>query len=191
MPASVKLDTTSELMVLSSYANTKNIILMGAEAKGPFDEEAFRSAVKRVCAIFPTLTSTLREMRQGGRYFLFREFHPEEELPVTVSEVKTPSRSRTSFDTLVRHFTPRLDRNWDLMHERPVEIHVLRLEPQHVIMAFIFHHVSGDAAMALKVVSETLGQYDAIVTGKESDWAAMPYVFSHPRKKPQSPAKPV
>jgi NRPS condensation-like uncharacterized protein len=183
MPDPVKLDTMSELMALSSVGNTKNIILMAVEAKGPFDEAAFRSALKEASAAFPAIASNLRETRDNGRFFLFREFNPELELKVTVSDVKTSGGPEGSFDTLVRHLRPRLDRNWDLLHEPPVEIHVLRLEPQHVLLAFMFHHSAADAAMALRVISETLGQYDAIVMGRKSEWAAMPYVFSTGKKK--------
>lgn len=189
MAEPVKLDMMSELMALSSVGNTKNIILIAIEARGPFDEGAFRSATKSVSRVFPALTSTLREIREGARFFLFREYHPEHELPITVSEVKASSSSETSFDILMGNLAPRLDRNWDLMHEPPVDIQVLRLKPQHVLLAFMFHHAAADADMAFRMISEILGQYDAIVTGRKSDWAAVPYVFSTSRKKASKPVK--
>ncbi len=189
MTEPVKLDTISELMALSSVGNTKNIIMMGVEARGPFDEAAFRAAVKEASKVLPVITSHLNEIRENGRYFLFRKFNPELELNVTVSDVEISDGPEKSFNTLVKHLTPRLERNWDLLHELPVEIHVLRLEPQHVLLGFIFHHSAADAAMALRVVSETLGQYDAIVTGQESGWTTMPYVFSTSKKKASKPGK--
>ncbi|HTY21604.1 MAG TPA: hypothetical protein VMC85_00620 [Desulfomonilaceae bacterium] len=189
MPELQKLDVMSELMVLTSFANAKNIILMAAEARGPFDEQAFRSAVKKASDTFPALASTVKEIRVGARLFLFRDFPPGVEVPVTVVEVERSSGPEASFNSLVQHLIPRLDRNWDLWHEPPLEVHVLRFQPEHHLLGFMIHHSAADAAMALRVLSETLGRYDEIVSGRASGWLSLPYVFSTGRKKASKPGK--
>jgi len=170
-------------MVLSSFRNAKNIIMMAAEAKGPFDEEVFRIAVKEVSHAFPMLTGTLRELREGARLFLFREDHPDLEIPVTVSDVSRPTGPEGSFNAILDHLRPGLDKQWDLWHEPPLEVHVLRFQPEYFLLVFIFHHMAADAGMALKIVSEMLGRYDGLINGRSSEWQSMTYVFSTSKKK--------
>jgi NRPS condensation-like uncharacterized protein len=184
-----QLDVVSELMALSSFGNAKNIIMMAAEAKGRFDEQAFRHAVKEVSDSFPMLTGKLREARKSARLWLFREEHPSLEVSVTVSDVNRPVGPEGSFNAIMDHLRPRLDRQWDLWHEPPLEIHVLRFEPEHFILVFVFHHSGADAATALKVMSEILGCYDSIVNGHASGWLSMPYVFSTSKKKASKSGK--
>jgi len=178
-----KLDVMSEIMVVSSFRNAKNIIIIAVEAKGPFDEQIFRLAVKEVSQMFPTLTGTLRELREGARLFLFREDHPDLEVPVTVSDVSRPSGPEGSFNAIMDHLRPRLDRQWDLWHEPPLEVHIMRFQQEHFLLVFIFHHAAADAAMGLRIVSEMIGRYDAIVHGRSSEWQSMSYVLSTSKKK--------
>jgi len=179
----------SELMALTSFRNAKNIIMMAVEATGPFDEQAFRSAIKEVSMAFPTITGTLRELREGARLFLFREDHPDLEIPVTISDVTRPSGPEGSFNAIMHHLRPRLDRQWDLWREPPLEIHVLRFQPEYFLLVFIFHHVAADAAMGLRILSEMMGRYDATVRGRASEWESVPYVLSTSKKKASKAGK--
>ncbi len=179
----------SQLMVMSSFRNSKNIIMMAAEAKGPFDEEVFRLAVKEVSHAFPTLTGTLREVREGARLSLFREDHPDLEIPVMVSDVSRPTGPEGSFNAIMDHLRPVLDKQWDLWHEPPLEVHVMHFQPEYFLLVFIFHHVAADAGMALKIVSEMLGRYDAMINGRSSGWQSMTYVFSTSKKNASKPEK--
>ena len=45
--APARLDALSEMMALSSYGNTKNILVTAVETKGPLDEEAMTLAVRQ------------------------------------------------------------------------------------------------------------------------------------------------
>ncbi len=184
-----KLDVMSEMMVVSSFRNAKNIIMMAVEAKGPFDEKAFRIAVKEVSQGFPTLTGTLRELREGARLFLFRENHPDLEIPVTASDVSRLAGPEGSFNAIMDHLRSRLDRQWDLWREPPLEIHILRFQPEYFLLAFVFHHSGADAAMALKILSEMMGRYDALLNGHSSDWQSVPYVLSTSKKRASKPGK--
>ena len=185
-----KLDVMSEIMVVSSFRNAKNIVLIAAEAKGPFDEQTFRLAVKEVSEKFPTLTGTLRELRQGPRLILFRENHPDLEVPVMVSDVSRPSGPEGSFEVIMDYLRPRLDRQWDLWREPPLEIHILRFQPEYFLLVFLFHHSGADGAMALKILSEMMGRYDALVNGGPSEWQSISYVFSTSKKKASKSSKP-
>ena len=44
--ATEQLNPLSEMLALSSYGNTKNIIVAVAETSGPFDEQAAKLAVQ-------------------------------------------------------------------------------------------------------------------------------------------------
>jgi len=44
-------------------------------------------------------------------------------------------------------------------------------------------------AMAMKILSEMMGRYDAIVHGRSSAWQSMPYVFSTSKKKASKSGK--
>ncbi len=185
-----KLDVMSEIMVVSSFRNAKNIMLIAVEAKGPFDEQTFRVAVKEVSQAFPTLTGTLRELREGARLFLFREDHPDLEVQVRMSDVSRPAGPEGSFNVIMDHLRPRLDRQWDLWREPPLEIHILRFQPDYFLLVFVFHHSGADAAMALKILSDMMGRYDSIVHGRSSEWESMPYVLSTSKKKASKSGKP-
>ena len=52
--APARLDALSEMMALSSYGNTKNILVTAVETKGPLDEEAMTLAVQSGCEGFPS-----------------------------------------------------------------------------------------------------------------------------------------
>ena len=62
-----KLNALSEMLALSSYGNTKNILMTAVEAHGPFDLDAMILAVRQVSQDFPQLMSRVKEVREWGR----------------------------------------------------------------------------------------------------------------------------
>jgi hypothetical protein len=60
----IKLDALSEMMALSSYGNTKNLLITAIEVNGPLDKEALNLAVQRATRSFPQLVSRIREVRE-------------------------------------------------------------------------------------------------------------------------------
>ncbi len=163
--------------------------MMAAEAKGPFDEKVFRLAVKEVSQAFPTLTGTLRKLREGARLLLFRENHPDLEIPVMMSDVSRPIGPEGSFNAIIDHLRPELDKQWDLWHDPPLKIHVLQFQPEYFLLVFIFHHTAADAGMALKIISQMFGRYDWLINGRSSEWKSMTYVFSTSKKNASKPGK--
>jgi hypothetical protein len=178
-----ELDIISSVMALTSYRNIKNLIIMGVELVGPFYEDAFRSAVRETSIKFPTMTSVLREVRSKWRFSLVREASPATGVPIFVSDLPNSHGGRSSFDALMEHLTPRLERQWQLFRDPPVEIHVVRADSNHSSLLFIVHHAVADAAMALSLITEMFGQYEKILTGRQSRWSEMPHVFSTSHKK--------
>ena len=59
-----RVDFLSELIALSTYANTKNIIISAMEVTGPVDVEAYTQATRLASKSFPKLISCLR-MRES------------------------------------------------------------------------------------------------------------------------------
>lgn len=183
------LDIISDLMALTSHSNTRNIILIAVESKGTFDENILRMAVDKAATVFPNYKSVLREIHVGWRFHLSREHRPDIEIPIFISKLPSSSNFPTSFDAIVSYLTPRFDSQWDFWETPPLEVHVLGIGDDHRVLAFVAHHVGGDVAMALKVVSEVLGQYHAIASGEAPSWTSSPYVLSTSRKRASRPNK--
>lgn len=183
MNAQQPLDIISDTMALTSLHNTKNIILMAGEMVGRFDEAAFRSAVRATSAEFPELVSVLGETRNGFRFHLFREHLPGLEIPVFVADIGNPTGSGRGFDSLLLHLAPRLDRDWNLWQEPPIEIHVIRASKEQFILAFMIHHAVADAAMALRIITEIVVRYHSICKKEKPTCLSIPHVFSTSRKR--------
>ena len=80
----VKLDALSEMMALSSYGNTKNLLITAIEVNGPLDKEALKLAVQRATRSFPQFVSRIREVRERSKHYLVWDHDPDMTLPLTI-----------------------------------------------------------------------------------------------------------
>lgn len=176
------LDIISDVMALSSHRNVKNVILMAAEVKGPFDEAAYRRACCDAFADFPELASVLKEARNGWKRFLVRQMLEGGDVPVIVSDLQGRGKEASLFDAILAHLGPRLDRTWKLLEDPPVEMHVVNLDDHHRVLAILMHHSGGDAAMTLTLLRGVFARYEAVVKGRTAAWLGSPYVFSTAKK---------
>jgi len=126
-----RLDALSEMMALSSYGNTKNILVTAVETKGPLDEEAMKLAIQQAAKGFPRLASCVKEVKERGRYRLVWDQRSDMELPVKISELQSANGSSNSLERFLRHMAPHLDRDWDLFTEpqRVIELSRALLAP--------------------------------------------------------------
>jgi Condensation domain len=180
---SARLDALSEMMALSSYGNTKNIIVTAVETRGSFEEEAMSLAIQQAAKSFPRLASCVKEVRERGRYHLVWDPRPDLELPVKFSEVQETDGSASGLDSFLRHMAPRLDRDWDLFTEPTAEVHVVRLAKDHHIVAPVIHHVASDAGVASEFGKEFLVNYHEILTGQRPNAVCQPHCMSTTRKR--------
>lgn len=180
---SARLDALSEMMALSSYGNTKNIIVTAVEMRGPFEEEAMSLAIQRAAKSFPRLASCVREVRERGRYHLVWDQRPDLELPVKIWEVPQTNGSANGLDRFLRHMAPHLDRDWDLFTEPAGEVHIVRLAKDHHIVAPVIHHVASDAGVASEFGREFLVNYHEILTGQRPESVCQPLTMSTTRKR--------
>lgn len=178
-----RLDIISDVMALTSYGDLKNILLVAAEAVGTFDEQAFALAVRQASIKFPVLTSRLKEVRKKGRYFLVREYCPGMDVPIFISELSKSHPDVPVFDSIMFHMIPRLDGDWNLFSEPPVEIHVLAAGNDHFVFVMLMHHSAGDAEAVLTLLKAVMGEYEAVVNGEPPLWLENPYVSSTSKKK--------
>ncbi|MBI4962952.1 MAG: hypothetical protein HY913_06740 [Desulfomonile tiedjei] len=183
------VDIITDIMALTSYGNTKNIMLMAVETGGPFDEAAFKLAVNKGASICRNYKSVLREIHEGRAFYLTRDYKQDLDIPIFSTPLRVSTDSPTTFDDVVSHLTPALDKQWDHWNVPPLEVHILNIGHNHRVLTFLAHHVAGDAAMVVKVVSEILGQYHNMTTGETPSWATPRYVLSTSRKKASSPRK--
>lgn len=178
-----KVDPTSEMLLLSTYGNTKNILMTGIELEGPFDEEATRLAYRKALEGLPHMLGCINEVKIGGLHHLFWENRPDLPIPMTITEMNRSGEGTPVLDDLLAHLRPRLDRDWNLFEEVPYDIQVVRIAADHHILVTSFHHVASDAATAAEFGKEFFAQYHRIKTGKMPEWAAEAHAISSSAKR--------
>ncbi len=183
----VKLDALSEMMALSSYGNTKNLLITAIEVNGPLDKEALKLAMQRATRNFPQFVSRIREVRERSNYYLVWDHDPHMTLPLRTLDVPGTDRFKSVLDGFIQRILPALDRDRDLFNEPPAEIHVLRLSVDRHILAPVIHHVVSDAGTASEFGREVLAHYHEKVTGEKPDWPCQQRAMSSSMKKMVNP----
>jgi len=178
------IDSMSEMIALSCYRNTKNLLITAAELKGPVDTEAIKLAVHRAAEAFPQLTGCLREIKREGRHYLAREQRPDLDFPVRMSELGTHSGSRSILEAVLNHLEASLDRNRDLFTELPGEFHLVKVAEHHHVAVPVINHVAADAVVASAFGQRTVLEYSEIVTGIRPDLLDPAFSISTAKKRP-------
>ncbi len=177
------LNPLSEMLALSAFGNTKNVIISVVETHGPLDTEAMALAFARAAEKYPQIQSCLKEVRIGGKFRLFWEHRPDLPLSVHYSELPSAEDSKSTFDRFIEHMAPRLDRHWDLFKEPAAQFHLVRVSENHYVFGPILHHVASDAAIASEIGRAILANYHEMLTGDEPGWACQPEAMSTARKR--------
>jgi hypothetical protein len=162
----------SEMMVLSSYKNTKNLIITAIELKGILDEEALNAAVHKAATKYPQFMSRIRELRGAGKFHLAWEHDPTGRVPFTVLEASDEGVLQSPLVRCLRSIRPILDRNRNLFDEFPAEMCLFRISRDHVVFVPVIHHVAADGGTASEFGRELLANYHESMTGRSE-------AFSH------------
>lgn len=181
---SPRVDVLSETIALSTCGNTKNIIIAAMDVKGPYDVEVGVEAARRASLSFPQLMSCIREVSSRGMHYLEWQRRLDQALPVFYADLPESSRSDNLLNDIMSVMTPRLDRNWDLFRQVAAEFQILRLGPEHNVMASVCHHVAGDAGTASEFGREFLLHYHEIKRGSKPPWAEDRLALSTVKKRP-------
>lgn len=166
-----RVDPLSEMLALSAWGNTKNIVVTAMEVSGPFDEQVGELAIRRATEKFPHMTSCVREVKDRGRYHLVWERRPDRPMPIILTEMNNRDGTLPFLQRLLDHLRPRLDREWNLFEETAAEIHFVRVTKEHHVLASFFHHVAADAGTASEFGREFLLEYHRLRTGQDPQWA--------------------
>jgi hypothetical protein len=178
------LDTLSEMLALSSYGNTKNIIITGVETLGELDLQALQRGTQQAAAKFPQMQSCIEEVRENRLFRLVRRHRPDLEVPVVVYDVSDRPASMSGLESYLDRAAPRLDRDWDLFREVPAEIHVVKLGTNHHILGPVIHHAAADGGVASEFGREFLAQYHRIMTGEPPEWEnAQPAISTSSKRR--------
>ena len=181
--ATEQLNPLSEMLALSSYGNTKNIIVALAETSGPFDEQAAKLAVQRTAEKYPRVRSCIKEISEKGKRRLAWEHRPDLPAQVFSTHLENTDPNAPILERLLNHLAPRLDRPWDLFMEPAIEFHLVRVTPNHHIIGPVLHHVAADAGTASEVGRDFLSNYHEILRGQKPDWGLQPEAISTSRKR--------
>ena len=82
-----KLDALSEMMALSSYGNTKNLLITAIEVSGPLDKEAFKLAMQRATRSFPPVCQS-HQGSERSKHYLVWDHDPDMTLPLTTLDAR-------------------------------------------------------------------------------------------------------
>lgn len=176
------LNALSEMLALSSFGNTKNLIITGVDLGGPVDESAMILAAKRAGMKYPQFASRLKEMRHGTKHHLVWEHNPDLEVPTIVTDLASVAPSDL-LESFLLHLSPHLDRNWNLFEEVPAELHLVRVSKDHYIVAPVIHHAVADGGTASEFGRELLANYHELIEGERPKWAYEPHPMSSTKKR--------
>jgi len=185
-----RMDSRSELLALSTYGDTRNIVLTAIEVKGPFDVDAGRVAIERASKEFPQMTSCIKEIKVRGRHYLVWQERPDLPRPIPLTELPASRRSGPFLDALLKHLSPWLDREWNLFEEVSAWIHFVRVARDHHVLVSAFHHVAADAGTASEFGRSFMAHYHELITGRTPDWAQEAHAISSSSKRKVRVRKP-
>lgn len=184
------LDPNSEMIALATGSNTRNVLVIALEIRGPLNEELAKVAVAKAVKAFPQLQSCLRETRTNLRHRLYWHPRPDLEFPVTLSDLKTYEMSTPLLEAVLNRLAPSLDRDWDLRKELPGELHLFRVSTDFHVVALVVHHAAFDGASSSELGRSCVLNYKEMVEGARPDSSATkPYALSTSRKRTVTPRK--
>ncbi|MEW6530344.1 MAG: condensation domain-containing protein [Thermodesulfobacteriota bacterium] len=184
-----RLDPLSEMLALSARGNSKNVIVVGVELQGSVDLELMVEATHRAVKAYPHFQTCLREVKERGGYFLYREPRPDLEFPVFVHSMEETPPSQTPMDAVLSRMTPRLDREWDLLRELPAECHCFRFSDDFYVVCPVMHHSAGDGGTAAEFGREILLTYHELLTGQKPGASCYRQGMSTGQKRMARPRK--
>lgn len=162
------VDPLGESLALTTYTDTKNLIVGALDLRGPLDAGAMKKAIARVDETFPVLSMCLKEVKERGKYYLRWVHRPGLEVPFIIGEVEDIGASASSLDILLNYLETSLERSRNLFTEPPCEFHLVKLAPDHHILAALISHVAGDAIRFAEISKEAMINYHEIVTGDKA-----------------------
>ncbi len=177
------LDPNSEMIALSTRGNTKNLIITAVEVRGALDVEALRSAVNAAVEDYPHLRCSLKEDRRNGRRRLIREPRPDLDVPIFVWDAPPNAEGMSGLDAFLDRIGPRIDRDWDLFNELPVETHVMKVSDDRYVIAPVLHHAAADAVVASEFGRRVVLEYDRIKTVISTEIPVRDHGMSASRKR--------
>lgn len=179
-----RLDPTSEMLALSATGDTKNVLICLIELTGgSMNVETMLEAARTAARKFPHLTRRIKEIRSTGFHYLVWDADHTFDVPTFFDEMSEFEASEPVLDQIIRHLSPRIDRDWDLFNESPAEFHLIKISSERYVEGWLMHHVAGDAATGTDVGQETLAQYHEVFCGSKPEWAGEYHSISGSKKR--------
>jgi hypothetical protein len=97
------------MLAISSYGNTKNVLVTGVELKGHFDEEGVIEGFAQTAADYFPFQSFLTEVKENNRYHLYWQHQPE--IPYTVRRMTLPETDsgKPPLERFLEYTRPNID----------------------------------------------------------------------------------
>ncbi len=170
------------MMLLSTGANVKNLIITAVETKGPLDASAIEAAFVKALDRNPLFHSHIHEVRKGFQSYFVRRPDPHMKTQFILKNVSN-NLETSILESYLELFSERLDQRRDLFCETPSELHVLSVGQDRHFIAPVFHHSATDGARASEFGREFMANYHELTTGNRPKWASSPLATSSARKR--------
>lgn len=167
------IEGIAEQMVLSTYADAKNILIFGVDLEGSVDTEAVSLSVSKTVEQFPCFVSSAGlSGRAGGRRLVWMP-HPESTPELNLSELGVAGSSDSFEEALLARLDDSLNKDWNLLNTMPTEFHLIRVSERLHTLLFLVHHAAADGWTSAEFLKEWAAGYHEIITGRRPHWSPL------------------
>lgn len=177
------LDPPGELLALTTFANTKNLIVGALDLQGPLDVESMEKAVRMAGDSFPRFTMCLKEVKHQGRHYLVWDHQSMFPIRFRVWDATNTASCPSSLDVVLNLLEPIMDAAWDLFKHPPGQVHLVKLASDHHVLTSVISHVAADAISYTEITREVMINYHQIVTGEKPTFSSFRLGTSTGRKR--------
>jgi len=167
------LDPVSELYVIGSYGDHRNVMVAMALLSGPLDLEAMKLAVDAALEAFPKVKSCVKRVWHAGGFQLAWEERAHVRPRLQFSRIDDQSTSESSFDCVLSHLRPQLDKHANLFQAAASQFYLVELPGGDHVLAVVIHHAAASGPTFAQVGGYVLNTYHKIVSGDPSEWTGL------------------
>ncbi|WP_282784646.1 non-ribosomal peptide synthetase [Nocardia sp. CC201C] len=136
---------------------------------GALDISALRAALDDVVARHEILRT---------RYPVDADGLPRQEILASAPGMTPVREFEVAADELDDMLAARLSRGFDLTRETPLRVWVLRLAPEHAVLAMTVHHIAADGWSMGPLARDVLAAYASRLSGAPPRWTPLPLQYA-------------
>lgn len=174
----LRIDPLAESLALTTSGNVKNLIIGALDLRGDLDAQALKEVIGEIGSTFPQLKMRLKEVTERGRHRLVWDEETHSDLDFIAWDASASRATLAGLDSLLSCLAPTLNRERNLFDEPAGEIHLVKLDRGHHLLALVASHVAADALTFAEIAKDSMIRYHERVTGHKLEFHAVPHVAS-------------